>query len=296
MSPLDALRHGAAFTDRGYATTAVAGTTVVIVDPCRHPLAVWVATGPSVLTYSRAGRRAGVIASNGPLMGRRLIGVGQVTKRTLVAATAVSGVAGALAGGARTGASRRLITSAAGGMIGSVLGAATLLRRWEPCGQIVRDGRRSLRTFDDEGPRHSHLASVGAGFEGLVIGDGHPPDGALAGMGGLVRLVRGGVAVTTFDGDGLARGSARPAVGWGLVPTGPGEGLVVVAGGSAADGADPDLRRLAELMVSLGVVDAVATDPSGCAMLSTGGRHLIRPPAPHRRAIQRVGLCCGPVR
>jgi hypothetical protein len=282
-----------------------------------------------------------VVASNGPLMGRRLLAVGQLTRRTLLTTVALAGLAGAGLAAAIT--SRRGRSPVSAGTVAGAIGAGTvpaaLLRRWQPCGEIVRDGLRTTRTFDDEGPQHAHLARTGPGFAGVVIGDGHPPADALAGMGGLIRLVRGGAVESGPRGTGPLRAEARPAVGWGLWPTDDGDGCLVLAGGHGADerrarvtrwrsrgsgldvrdrsrgsgldlgepsgrsGLDvarfgrrsgPDVRRLGELLVELGVIEAVATDPSGCAMLIARGRHLVRRPPWHRRAMQCAGLCCGP--
>jgi hypothetical protein len=82
----------------------------------------------------------------------------------------------------------------------------------------------------------------------------------------------------------------RTAVGWGLLPTHGDHGVLVVAGGQ-----DVNPCEVGSLMARLGVAEAVATDPSGCAMFSCGGRHVLEPPRHHRRAIQRFGLCCGAI-
>lgn len=265
------------YVEFGHARISRDGLTVVAVDHARHPLHVWQPSDHPAIGYVRTARRHDVVATNGPMVGRSMPVLGKVTRVKLVTGT-IAPVLGAFP--ALVACRRRAaIGLAAMSVFAGVAVSAAMLGRWTACGHVVSGGRRTTATFDGEGSEHAFLAVLGTGA--IVIGDGHPPTEATEALGGLVRLVEDGRVPV------LPLPARSPAVAWGVARRGDRDVVLVVGGASL------DLRRLAAKMAGLGVGDAVATDPSGCAMLVHRGRFVLGPPRWHRRAIQRVGLACG---
>ncbi len=282
-----------AFRQLGVEWREVAGATLAVVDPVRHPLRVWRRRSDAPTGYSAAARALGVaVFTNGPMMGKRVWPGVKVT-RALVACE----LAGALLAG-------RMLGGPPGALLGGAMSAARSFRHWEPCGFVAGagEGCARRRSFDGESARHGWIGRTGLPFGTYAVGCGDLPEDVVEGLGGLLLLVAGG-RVVSGSGAGAdldALGAKSGVAAWGLVPLGEGE---LSANGSGA-GARPagvlavlgsprmTAATAAGVLAGLGTDAAVGTDQRGAVMLGLGGTCVIRPPW-HRQAMQDYGLCCG---
>lgn len=187
------------------------------------------------------------------------------------------------------------------------------------------------RNFDDEGRTHAWFGRFSRHFASYCIGIGDLPAGVLEGVAGLILLVRDYEPTSKRAGEGVFNqdfaqlSQKRGVVAWGLAPlpndrtycrdngsphkeerhqaspsgvyTGSQglsagvnrpEGVIVVIGSRWKLDAEEAQTRLCVM----GVRDAVATDQSGCIMMGAGREFMVRPPPPHRQAMQTYGMCC----
>jgi hypothetical protein len=277
-------RAGAELAATGVASGTHGDVQWVVVDPVRHPLAVQRGR-PSRRGVANVGA---AVATNGPMMGRRIAGRWKVTRELLVGVPTVVGVAVALVGARTAGRRWRRLRAVALGSVAAGATAVALLDRWLPCGIARGAGFDDRRDFDGEGADHAWIGRfAGGGLGGIAIGDGALPDAVVDGSGGLVRLVRDGEVCT--DGDAARLRARRGVAAWALLPADDGShGVVVVIGAAHLDVADA-----ATMLREIGARDAVASDPSGCAFVARGERFLLGPPPWARRRIQCYSLACG---
>lgn len=282
-----------AFRQLGMQSREVAGASLAVVDPMRHPLRVWRRCSDAPTGYSAAARALGAaVFTNGPMMGKRVFPGVKVTR----ARVAVELAGALLAGGALGGL--------AGAVLGGAISAARSFRHWEPCGFIAGagEGCTRRRSFDGESARHSWIGRTGVPFGTYAVGYGDLPEDVVEGVGGLLLLVAGG-RVVSGPGAGAdldALGDKPGVAAWGLVPLGE-SGASADGGGAAARPAgvlavlgSPRMTAAAAagLLAGLGADAAVGTDQRGAVMLGVGATCVIRPPW-HRQAMQDYGLCCG---
>lgn len=265
-----------------------------VVDPRRRPLAVWRAQGNGAASYVESALALdAAVATNGPPPGKFFV-TGRQVGRLGAARELASGTLAGLAGRLRPSSSDvRYRGGPAGGALGVALAWERTFHGWQPCGRITSCslGIDLQDDFNEEGRWHAWLARFGHCFDDYAIGDGDLPDGALEGSGGLVRLVRDFRPLRVGDDRAYTQlHEKRGVAGWALVPTAEpavGAGVLVVVGSG--------VRRVSEAARRLALVgarDAVATDPSGSAMMLARRRFAVGPPGIHRQAIQRHGLYC----
>ncbi len=278
-----------------------------VVDPERHPLHVW-RRAIGVASYARSATALGAtVFSNGPMMGRRHRVGGKITRIRVplefafwTAAGAAAAVSSASVRSRASGAKQAPLRRwAPAGLLGGLVGAGLAWRRvfsgWVPCGGVVAGtaGIEDRRNFDSEGDRHAWFGRTGTDFSSHTMADGDVPAGVAEGMGGLIRLVREHRVVTrrpatTDYGQDFADLADKPGVvAWALVPTGEGQGVLLVLGGGPVTAGEAGV-----LLADLGARDAVATDQSGCAMLGQGREFALDRPSLPRRTMQVYGLCC----
>jgi hypothetical protein len=312
--PADPARDGAAFVSlvtrhpafraAGVAHGRGAGCQWAVVDPERHPLHVWKRSAPTGLSYGRTARMLdAALFTNGPMMGKRLAGSGQVT-RSRVPAEFGLWVAVGTGLGAGTGLAclwRWRRGWWFGGTVGLAAGALVAWRRsftgWVPCGQVhgQADGIDDRRNFDCEGARHAWLGRFGSEFASYRIGDRDLPAGIEEGMGGLIRLLDDYQIVGREAGDPRYRrdfaelAAKKGVVAWALVPIGDGPdvGVLVVLGGRRLDAASA-----ASVLHSVGARDAVATDQGGSIMMGRGTEWILPAASLPRQSMQVYGLYC----
>jgi hypothetical protein len=277
-----------------------------VVDPDRHPLHVW-RRRPGVSSYAGTAVDLGAaVFSNGPMMGRRLPGVGKLTRSRvgllLAGGTAVGTVGGiAAAGAARSADVAVPARSGAAALLGAVAGVAAGyaagFTRWVPCGGVrgAAAGIEDGRDFDGEGTRHAWFGRRDRAFASYAIGDGDLPSDVAEGMGGLIALVRDHRVVDGPPGHPAHRRdfeelSDKPGVvAWGLAPVGgsAGGGVLMVFGGRRLTAA-----QAAQALQAVGARDAVATDQSGSVLLGSGEQLRLPRPTPPRQSMQTYGLYC----
>jgi len=256
----------------------------LLVDPARHPLAVWERAAGGLRGYAATARALdAAVFSNGPYVGR--IGRAAVAAR----------MGGCVAAGAAAGAAlprRRALGAGLGAVAGAAAGWWAALTGWEPCGFVRSEtaGVDDRRDWHGEGRTHGWIGRGGEGFESYRVGLGNPPDGLREAMGGMIPLIVEGAVLGDHPDYARSRTKKR-LVTWCLLPTpgsphGTGVLLVVATRNRAAS------AELATHLLELGVSGAVAPDSSGCAMLGSGRRFVLGPPSPHRQSVQQYGLCC----
>jgi hypothetical protein len=276
------------------------GSRWAVVDPDRHPLRVWQRSSRTAWSYARSARALdAALFTNGPMMGRRLPGGRKVTRSWVPVEFALWTATGAAAGAATGIAMGRGPHRRHGVLAGAAAGVAVAWRRsftgWVPCGRVHGQAGRidDGRDFDGEGRGHAWLGRTGHGFAGHRIGDGDLPSDVEEGTGGLIRLVHDHRVVSRHAGHpdyrrDFAKLSDRPGVvAWGLVPTGPDTGVLVVLGDRRMPAASA-----AYVLHGIGARDAVATDLSGSVLMGSGTGCLLPRPSLPRQSMQLYGLCC----
>ena len=276
-----------------------------IVDPRLHPLHVWRKSGSRWNAYAQSASELGAsVFTNGPMMGKRL-GRRKLTRERAAWELAGWGAAGAVTGflaGSSPRSRPRYGTAFAGAAVASSAVWRRLFTGWIPCGDVLgrQAGIADLRDFELEGAGHSWFGRFSIGFDSYAVGSGHPPEGVLEGLGGLILLLRGfRPPVRTpgspgYDADFAILSTKKGVAAWGLVPlnaTAAGDlpGVLVVLASR-----ELDAEAAAALLCSIGARDAVAMDQGGSVMLGAGRGFAVGPPPLHRQAMQTYGLCCHP--
>jgi hypothetical protein len=273
-----------------------------VVDPRLHPLHVWCRSGTRWDAYGRSATRLDAsVFTNGPMMGKRL-GRRKLTRERAAWELARSGAAGAVAGfgaGGASGSRGRYGTA----LSGAALAGAAMWRRiftgWIPCGVVLgrEAGIADLRDFAHEGAGHSWFGRYATGFESYAVGSGHPAEGVVEGLGGVISLVRDFQPPSrtpgpgAYDADFAGLAHKKGVAAWALVPLESADlpGVLVALASRTLD-AD----AAASLLCSIGTRDAVAMDQGGSVMLGSGRTFAVGPPPLHRQAMQTYGLCCRP--
>ena len=290
---------GPEFRSTGAWAGRVGSFHLVVLDARRHRLEVW-QRGVRRRSFARsAAAIEAVVATNGPMMGKRSRSGRQVDRMTL----ARSAVAGALtaAGLAWVTTPRcgRPIRSAAAGAAAG-LGALVVLARgfdgWQVCGRVCSAaiGVTDLSDFENEGPS---FAWIGRRAEDMPpeVGYGQLPDDVTEGLGGLLPLIVEGRAVLPGRGDpwsaNVARlGNKRGVAAWAVCPTTRDRPALLIVAASA----EATAIEAGACLLELGARGAVAADQRGCALLVVGGRCVVGPPRLARQLIQRYGLRATP--
>jgi hypothetical protein len=290
------------FRQRGVAYGGDAAAAWAVVDPRVHRLRVW-QKRPSASYSDTAIAMDAAVFTNGPMMGKRLSRRSKLTRRRVAGEFAARTAAGAAAGLAVRRRHRRLggATAALGLAYGSMRAWTRSFTHWTPCGRVVSAEHQinELKSFDDEGPRHSWFGRFSTDFQSYAIGYGDLPSDVVEGLGGLILLVQdfapvGAGGTGAGPGSDFAQLSAkRGIVAWGLVPLETSaeaglEGVLIVLGSDHA----LDAATAAWMLAEIGARDAVGMDQRGAVMMGAGRSFLIRRPRLHRQAMQTYGLCC----
>jgi hypothetical protein len=236
------------------------------------------------------------------MMGKRL-GRRKLTRERAAWALARSGAAGAVAGfgaGSISRSRRRRGTVLAGAALAGSATWRSIFTGWSPCGVVLGQeaGVADLRNFEREGTGHSWFGRFATGFDSYAVGSGHPADGVVEGLGGVISLVRDSRPPSKtpgsrgYDAAFAALANKTGVAAWSLFPLVSADlpGVLVVLASRTLDA-----ETAAALLCSIGARDAVAMDQGGSVLLGSGQTFVVGPPPRHRQAMQTYGLCCRPV-
>ncbi len=295
--------RGEQFQAHGIAHGSALSCRWSVVAPSVHPLAVWGKSGSGWNAYGRTATLLDAsVFTNGPMMGKRL-GSRKLTREGAACELVGSSATGALAGfvaGNSSRPQRRYLTAAAGAAIAGSAMWRRIFTGWVPCGVVLgqQAGIADTQDFEREGVGHSWFGRFSTEFDSYAVGSGHPAEGVVEGIGGVISLVRGFDPPSKtpgsrgYDAMFTALAKKRGVAAWGLVPLDSADlpGVLVVTASRTLDA-----ETAAALLCSIGARDAVAMDQGMSVMLGSGREFGVGPPPRYRQAMQTYGLCCRPI-